>query len=951
MYAASPEGVPIGGAAAQRRLLALLAILATGGRAGVSRDRVLALLWPDGDPDKSRHALTQALYHARRALGSDDLIDASGGDLRLDDALVTSDVEQLEEAARRGDHRRVAELYQGPFLDGFFLSGSAEFERWASEQRQRIARIAADSLEALAAAAESRQEYAEAAAWRRRQVALDPLDARATVLLLDALAASGDRTGALQHARVHESLVRQELDVAPDPRVTHAVVRIRRELAEGSSPLQASPVAPPPVAPSPVAPSPVAPSPVAPSPVAQSPVAQSPVAESPAAESPVTEPPTPPGPSHRRLAFAATLLVLAALAGISAWQRRPGTAVSPTLDQPVVVAPFRVAGASAELAFLRDGMVELLSTRLADDSSDKAVDPATVLRAWRAAGFGTLADVPRDSAVDAAARLGAGHLVLGSVVGTPSRMVLSAALIDVGTRRMVAEGTADGPSDSLTSLVDRLAVRLLAGEAGEGDRLDARLTPSVRALRAYLEGRSAEEQGEYLAAARAFERAVDQDSTFTLAAFHLALASDRLNNAEQHDRGLALAWTGREALTARDEAHLLAFAGPRYPAPSPAVEQLAAWERAVALAPDRADVWIELGERFYFDGALLGVDSADVRAARAFSRALELAPHSARARRYLVLLAARANDLATLDRIATPLALRDSMGALAPYARWRVAIVRRDEAALQQLRAALPRTDDANLRAIGMSAQHDLGDARMHADAERALRIRTLRAQRPRDLMDALLAEHSLALNLGRVVQALDVTEQLEALQPGTRAHLRLRVLDALYGGGDTAAARAAAERLAREVDGTPQSLARARAIQLADACVVGQWRLARGEAAGAERVVAQLRKAAAPRDAVPVGTAPAACAELLDAQLAVTTRRRDALERVQRVDSLVLGGPAVGDAVAWAPLLVARMYERLGRRDAALAAVRRRPYMSGWPRYMAATLEAERRLLRDAGR
>jgi len=39
------ESGPVTGAATQRRKLALLAVLATGGERGVSRDRLLALFW------------------------------------------------------------------------------------------------------------------------------------------------------------------------------------------------------------------------------------------------------------------------------------------------------------------------------------------------------------------------------------------------------------------------------------------------------------------------------------------------------------------------------------------------------------------------------------------------------------------------------------------------------------------------------------------------------------------------------------------------------------------------------------------------------------------------------------------------------------------------------------------------------------------------------------------
>src|SRR5213078_250582 len=85
------------GAATQRRKLALLAVLATGGERGVSRDRLLALFWSESDAEHARHALTQSLSALRRELGSDDLFLGSA-DLSLTPALIDSDVADLETA-------------------------------------------------------------------------------------------------------------------------------------------------------------------------------------------------------------------------------------------------------------------------------------------------------------------------------------------------------------------------------------------------------------------------------------------------------------------------------------------------------------------------------------------------------------------------------------------------------------------------------------------------------------------------------------------------------------------------------------------------------------------------------------------------------------------------------------------------------------------------------------
>ena len=48
------ESGPVTGAATQRRKLALLAVLATGRERGVSRDRLLALFWPERDAEHAR---------------------------------------------------------------------------------------------------------------------------------------------------------------------------------------------------------------------------------------------------------------------------------------------------------------------------------------------------------------------------------------------------------------------------------------------------------------------------------------------------------------------------------------------------------------------------------------------------------------------------------------------------------------------------------------------------------------------------------------------------------------------------------------------------------------------------------------------------------------------------------------------------------------------------------
>jgi DNA-binding SARP family transcriptional activator/TolB-like protein len=920
------DGTPLDGAAGQRRVLALLTLLAVARGAGMSRDRLLGILWPEADGERARHSLTQALYNARRALGDDDLF-LAGNDIRLNPDGLTSDVGEFMAAIERGDDAAAVSEYQGPFLDGFFVSGSPEFEQWAATHRAQLSADAARALDRLAAAAESRGEMSEVVELRRRRVALDPLDSGAAVDLMTALAATGDVAGAIRHAQLHETLLSQQLDLPPDAHV----VAFANQLKD-APPRRASAASPDRNA------------------TRASGSGSTAVNEAFRVAAPVARQPRPERrrtawPSARWIAIGAAVAGVAGALGLAVFRGRTGAAVAaaaaPSGPSSVMVAPFRVAGADPSLSYLRDGLVELLSVRLGGDPARPTVDAGLVLSRWRGAGLTDSQDRPHTEAVRMAERLGAQTVVVGSVVGSPTSILVTASLVGVADGLVRANETVRGPADSLLAMVDQLAVRLLAADAGEGERLGADRTPPLPSLKAYLGGQAAYRQGRFAEAVRLYERALDADSTFALAAFRLSMAADRLNVAEQHDRALAAAWKYRASLNARDQAHLVAFAGPRYPAPSSEAEQLAAWERAAALAPDRAEVWQELGERFFYDGPVMGAPSWPERASSAFRRALALDPNASMARVHLILLAARSRDTVTLGRLASRAALADSVGGLSPFLSWRVALAREDAGALRSARESLAEADATNLRWIAMSS---LFDAVGPQDGERALRLVRARANRAADELDVLLAQHSFALNQGRPILALDITEQLQEIQPGTRAHLRLRVLDALYAEGDREAAERAALELARSASGSFGG-ASGEAVRLADACVLEQWRVSRGQRKDAHQVIARLRAASPLLVTVPVATPPLVCAEILDASLAVATREPNAYAKVLRLDSLMLTGPAVSDAATYANIAIARLYGRLGDSRAALAVIRRRGYMSGWPRYLASARREESRL------
>src|SRR5262249_23370534 len=128
-----PEG-PVGGRGTRGSRLALLAYLAAARGRPISRDKLLAILWPEASAERARPLLSDTLYLLRSALGEDVVI-ATGDELRLNGDRVSSDVDQFESLLGDDELERAAGSYAGAFLDGFHLPDAPEFERWADGER------------------------------------------------------------------------------------------------------------------------------------------------------------------------------------------------------------------------------------------------------------------------------------------------------------------------------------------------------------------------------------------------------------------------------------------------------------------------------------------------------------------------------------------------------------------------------------------------------------------------------------------------------------------------------------------------------------------------------------------------------------------------------------------------------------------------------------------------
>jgi DNA-binding SARP family transcriptional activator/TolB-like protein/class 3 adenylate cyclase len=224
------EDGPLRGRAAHRRRLAILTLLAASPGRSASREKVIGYLWPDATAEAGRHLLAESLYVIRKELGAESIL-TSGEDLSMNHLVVAADAIAFEAALEAGDFEQAVGLYGGPFLDGWYVDGAPEFERWASGERERLSRLYAKAVEMLAERSE------EAADWRsavqRWQILAqhDPLNSRTVLRLMKALDQAGERAAAIRHATLHAALLREEIGAEPDPEVEALAERLRKEPA------------------------------------------------------------------------------------------------------------------------------------------------------------------------------------------------------------------------------------------------------------------------------------------------------------------------------------------------------------------------------------------------------------------------------------------------------------------------------------------------------------------------------------------------------------------------------------------------------------------------------------------------------------------------------------------------------------------------------------------------
>jgi DNA-binding SARP family transcriptional activator/TolB-like protein len=472
----------------------------------VTREKILALLWPDEADDRARRTLNQAVYSLRRDLGTDDVLLGSK-DLRLNLDLIQVDTVEFQDALEAGDLERAVDIYAGPFLDGFFLPKASDFERWVETERSTIARDYATALERVATRASERGDTASAVVHWRKLAGNDPLNARVAMSVMRALIAAGDTNGAIQHARLHEVLLDQELGLPPDRDVAALARELRDRPRALSQPVSAAPPA----------------AKQAPT-IDKAPASaeQVKVVEVPASVSSATIGAQGVQPRLRLFAGVAAALVLIGVAGFALIRNR-SLASGDASRRPVVAVGMINDYASSDSSGVARALRDMLATNLARSPDLRVVSGSRLLELERQMSGGT--KVP-GAIVPIARQAGATTLVEGALFPLDNqtlRLDLRVIKLQDGNVQQAYTVSGQDPFALADSATARL-VSYLGSSVPRGSVADA-TTRSVTAYRLYEEGLRAFYLGDIDASKRLFEAALSDDSTFAMAAYYAARAT------------------------------------------------------------------------------------------------------------------------------------------------------------------------------------------------------------------------------------------------------------------------------------------------------------------------------------------------------------------------------------------------------------------------------------------
>ena len=199
-----------------------------------SRERILALLWPDSSEEAARKNLRNTLWLIRRTFG-EGVIEANGESLYLAGPLWC-DVRELSAHEDSPEQLQppLTEWQVGDFLDSIDLDDAPDYEIWLARAREQYRQMYLHATMVLIERHRTRGDWKYVLSAAQTALALDALQESFYRLEMEAYAQLGQRAEALHAYDTLSRMLRSEIGVEPLPQ-TEA---LRSSIMAGTYPAQ-----------------------------------------------------------------------------------------------------------------------------------------------------------------------------------------------------------------------------------------------------------------------------------------------------------------------------------------------------------------------------------------------------------------------------------------------------------------------------------------------------------------------------------------------------------------------------------------------------------------------------------------------------------------------------------------------------------------------------------------
>ncbi len=208
------------------KLVALICLLVLNKNRNMSKEKIIAYLWPDSDDEAAKSNLRFNLWNIKKTIpqsgeGEDFIL--SGKDFcrinekypyRCDKALLDSfKASQLESIE---DLLKLKDLFKGDFLEGLYLRNCNDFNEMILFERVVCQNKQVEILEKLIGLYEAQERYEEELQILNEVAAIEPYNEHFAYQAIKIYGKLGNRTAAINYYKNFEIVLRRNLNTPPN---------------------------------------------------------------------------------------------------------------------------------------------------------------------------------------------------------------------------------------------------------------------------------------------------------------------------------------------------------------------------------------------------------------------------------------------------------------------------------------------------------------------------------------------------------------------------------------------------------------------------------------------------------------------------------------------------------------------------------------------------------------